>query len=488
MQTGRLGTILSVPFLCLTAWLVVPVALAAPPAEPVRLIFIHHSTGENWLADDDGGLGIALRDNNYFVSDSNYGWGPNGIGDLTDIGHWWNWFLGPDSGDYLAALYSEQSTSVERFSRLSTVPAGENEIVLFKSCFPNSQLGGSPYDLPTLGDNPLRGEDAWSEHMTVANAKGIYRDLLGYFVQQPDKLFVAVTAPPLSAAETDAAHAANARAFNDWLVYDWLIDYPLANVRVFDFYNVLTSNGGDAHTNDAGAEIGNHHRIYQGMLEHWHPVDQNTSAYPSDEYDSHPTRAGNRKATEEFVPLLNRYYNEFVTGRGIAPELVWIEGTVGNGAQGLCTMVLANGNYRFTCGDEPGRYAMEVIPDENGNITFFVFADGFVPYKAAFKAAASHRLDVVLAPPGASDAVGVMDLEVVHATADEGAGWILVSGTLIGDGQPLCAMVLANGSHMFSCDENLGRFDLTVPLDEYGGVTLYVFADGFMQETRWISP
>jgi hypothetical protein len=39
-------------------------------------------------------LGIALRDNNYFVSDTNYGWGPadqdegyGTIGDHTDIPH-----------------------------------------------------------------------------------------------------------------------------------------------------------------------------------------------------------------------------------------------------------------------------------------------------------------------------------------------------------------------------------------------------------------
>ena len=61
-----------------------------PPAQPVRLIFIHHSTGENWLADGNGGLGVALRDNNYFVSDTNYGWGPDSIGDATDIGNWYS--------------------------------------------------------------------------------------------------------------------------------------------------------------------------------------------------------------------------------------------------------------------------------------------------------------------------------------------------------------------------------------------------------------
>lgn len=36
-----------------------------PPASPVKLIFIHHSTGENWLRDDYGGLGLALSQNNY---------------------------------------------------------------------------------------------------------------------------------------------------------------------------------------------------------------------------------------------------------------------------------------------------------------------------------------------------------------------------------------------------------------------------------------
>src|SRR4030042_3883179 len=78
-----------------------------PPAEPVRLIFIHHSTGENWLSDANGGLGMALRGNNYFVSDTNYDWGPDSIGSSTDIGHWWIWFRGPSSKTYLSALYAE---------------------------------------------------------------------------------------------------------------------------------------------------------------------------------------------------------------------------------------------------------------------------------------------------------------------------------------------------------------------------------------------
>ena len=48
-----------------------------PPGQPVRLVFIHHSTGGAWLADPNGdqpygGLGRALMNNNYYVSATNY--------------------------------------------------------------------------------------------------------------------------------------------------------------------------------------------------------------------------------------------------------------------------------------------------------------------------------------------------------------------------------------------------------------------------------
>lgn len=47
------------------------------------------------------------------------------------------------------------------------------------------------------------------------------------------------------------------------------------------------------------------------------------------------------------------------------------------------------------------------------------------------------------------------------------------------DGEPLCAMVLSNGQHMFTCGSYLGRYDLTVPVDENSQVTVFGFADGF---------
>jgi hypothetical protein len=280
----------------------------------VKLVFIHHSTGEAWLDDGHGGLGLALRDNNYFVSDTNYGWEVNGdiIGDRTDIGNWWEWFAGPNREAYMAALYAWSERSYEFYTRLAADPGGENEVVMFKSCFPNSQLGGSPLDPPATEPNPLRGQDAYSEHHTVANAKGIYNEILAYFAARPDKLFVVITAPPLVSYDTDPAFAANARAFNTWLVNEWLLGYPLRNVAVFDFYNVLTSNGGSPSTSDVNEESGNHHRFWNGAVQHVVTVGSDVSAYPSgDGWDSHPSAAGGAKAAAEFVTLLNVYYNRF---------------------------------------------------------------------------------------------------------------------------------------------------------------------------------
>jgi len=283
------------------------------PAKTVKLIFIHHSTGEAWLSDGNGGLGIALKKNNYFVSDTNYGWGPDGIGDRTDTGNWWDWFRGSKSGTYTHALYKEFDQH-SGYTRLSSDPdsSRENEIIMFKSCFPNSAINGHPNDTAKSGSNPLRGQGAGSS-MTVANVKGIYNDILTYFAAHQDKLFVLIVTPPLAKDATNAAQAANARAVANWLVNKWLAGYSHKNVAVFDFYGVLTSNGGNENTNDLGKASGNHHRWWNGRVQHSTSGSSNFLAYPTG--DSHPSQAGNRKASGEFVPLLNYYYHRWADSK-----------------------------------------------------------------------------------------------------------------------------------------------------------------------------
>ena len=292
--------------------------LADDPAKPssfVRLVFIHHSTGGNWLSDNWGGLAKTLFQNNYYVSDVCYGWGRNSIGDRTDIGNWWEWFRDPEySPAYLHDIYTvdqadEQYGGYER-NICNPDPLGENKVIMFKSCFPNSALGGNPNDpVPSIDNNPMKGEGAGSESYTVANAKGIYIDLLEYFKKKQDKLFIVITAPPLS----DPTYADNARAFNLWLVNDWLTGYPHSNVFVFDFYNCLTTNGGSIESNDLGDESGNHHRWWNGAVQHTFDGSSNTLAYPSDNgNDDHPNPVGNEKTTSEYVPLLNVAYNRWI--------------------------------------------------------------------------------------------------------------------------------------------------------------------------------
>ncbi len=314
------------------------VVSTTPPAQAIKLIFIHHSTGGNWLADANpdgpyGELGKTLMQNNYFVSATNYGWGPTlpgwdePVGSYTDIIHWPMWFTGPDSSTILTELYHEFDQNIGEFGNYSRLadpdPGRENEIVIFKSCFPNSNLYGNP-------DDPAGSEPNDWEY-TVGNAKAVYNNLLIYFATRQDKLFVAITAPPMAEYDyaldpdiTRAQRAANARAFNRWLVNDWLDGYAHNNVAVFDYYNVLTSNGSPTRVddmgtseepNDLGAADGNHHRWNNGALEHSQSVVNNFSAYPtfsSQEYnDSHPTIAGQQKATTEFILLLNYYYNRW---------------------------------------------------------------------------------------------------------------------------------------------------------------------------------
>ena len=260
-----------------------------PPDQPVKLIFIHHSTGENWLTDGYGDLGQTLSQNNYFVSDTNYGWGPDSIGDRTDIPNWIEWFSSDNTPTYMQALFNESGQN-SSYTRSLPDPGGENQIIMFKSCFPNSELSGNPNDPP--GDY---------EDMTVSGAKYVYNTILQYFATRPDKLFIVITAPPLS----DLTYADNARAFNNWLVNDWLHEnnYSLNNVAVFDFYNILT---------DPNA----HHHFTNGQIEHIQGG-MNTLHYPSG--DDHPSIEGSRKATEEFVPLLNVFYHRWQTNAPIQP-------------------------------------------------------------------------------------------------------------------------------------------------------------------------
>jgi tol-pal system protein YbgF len=69
----------------------------------------------------------------------------------------------------------------------------------------------------------------------------------------------------------------------------------------------------------------------------------------------------------------------------------------------------------------------------------------------------------------------------------EKADWIHVGGNVDFEGIPLCALVLINGQSQFSCDGN-GRYDMEVPADQNGMITVQVFVDGFAPFNQIVTP
>ena len=257
----------------------------------MNLLFIHHSCGGALMAapgevvggargsgerciyeshPNGGGLRDLLTAAGYRVHQASY---ESLIGNDTDICHW-------------RAKFADHMDRILCTARQDTLlPAGQtNQIVLFKSCYPNNWFTGR-------GQEPGDPDDC---ERTVANARAAYRALLPLLEAQPEVLFVAFTAPPMAAPKPvgwrqtlkswfkpEDRGGKLAREFNTWLVdreRGWLAGYDLPNIVVFDFYHLLTGEGAGDY-----------------------------SAYATrDGRDSHPSRDGNTRAARAFMPFLGQ--------------------------------------------------------------------------------------------------------------------------------------------------------------------------------------
>jgi hypothetical protein len=156
-------------------------------------------------------------------------------------------------------------------------------------------------------------------------------------------------------------------------------------------------------------------------------------------------------------------------------EYVAVEGDVRTGNDiPVCALVLGNGQYMFSC-DGNGTYSLNVPLDDQGQVTLFAFADGFAPYRVtAAPAGLPTVVQTTTADPSSPVIAMTLDMECAANS------WVHLSGAIESyGGDPLCALVLGNGQHMFTCGDSQGRYDLTVPVDENGNITLFGFADGF---------
>ena len=139
-------------------------------------------------------------------------------------------------------------------------------------------------------------------------------------------------------------------------------------------------------------------------------------------------------------------------------------------------MVLASGQFMFSC-DPVGVFSLTGLPREsNGTVKRQIYADGFFPKVDVLPDTVDEA--VVMTRSGTCPSYNTpYDPAVTPGSAGKRidiAGKVLVQASAT----PICAMVLANGQFMFSCD-GTGSYALNIPLDNNGQFKLQVYADGF---------
>jgi hypothetical protein len=154
-----------------------------------------------------------------------------------------------------------------------------------------------------------------------------------------------------------------------------------------------------------------------------------------------------------------------------------VDGTVEtNDGTGLCSMVLASGQYMFTCNPN-GPLSLKNLPTENdGTVKRQVYVDGFFPRVDTLPGSVNET--VLMIRSGTCPSYNTpYDPAFVPGSAGM---WINISGAVFlqNSQTPVCAMVLANGQHVFTCD-GTGNYAMRIPLDTNGQFKLQVYADGF---------
>jgi len=147
----------------------------------------------------------------------------------------------------------------------------------------------------------------------------------------------------------------------------------------------------------------------------------------------------------------------------------------------ICAMVLASGQFMFSC-NPPGVFSLTDLPrDDNGTVKRQIYGDGFFPKIDTLTGSSSEA--VVMSRSGTCPSYNTpYDPAVVPGSAGKRIN--ITGKVLLQNSQaPICAMVLANGQYMFSCD-GTGSYALNIPLDNNGQFKLQVYADGFAPSIR----
>lgn len=227
--------------------------VAARQGEWRDVVFLHHSVGENMIA--QGQVRETFTEAGYSFWDQDYNW--KGLHDPQGNATGYSYNVPGDNTDPdgLAGIFSQPLFSLP-LNTLSDLM--QHDVIAFKSCYPASAI---------KSDAQLVEHQAW------------YLKIRDFMDQHPEKMFIVVTQPPLNPAETSPDAASRARSFADWLKSDEFLQ-GRANVTTFDLFDQLAES--DQQAPDAN------------MLREDYRVGA----------DSHPTQAANQIVGPQFARFI----------------------------------------------------------------------------------------------------------------------------------------------------------------------------------------
>lgn len=142
----------------------------------------------------------------------------------------------------------------------------------------------------------------------------------------------------------------------------------------------------------------------------------------------------------------------------------------------LCAMVLASGQFQFTC-DPNGPFSLNDLSREpDGTVKRQVYVDGFFPRVDILEGGTNQTVVMQRAGTCPSYNEAVTPMNNPGSAGDP----VNITGRVLSQDSetPVCAIVLANGQFQFSCDGS-GNYSLDIPLDGKGQFKIQVYADGF---------
>jgi hypothetical protein len=239
-------------------WITAAAVPAVAQDDPVRIVFMHHSTGAGLIAQGD--VRAAFTELGYEFWD--HGYNGDGLVDAEGNILGTNWDMPGDNTDPDGwnEIFAQEVTDPpsNTFSHML-----EYDVIIFKSCFPASDI---------------QSEEHFQTYQSYFLA---IRDVID---QHPDKLFIAFTTPPLVPGATTAENAARARGWSEYLTSAEFLDgHP--NLVVFNFFDLLAGDD-------------NYLR----------------ADYRIDESDSHPNELANQTIGPIFVEFVDQAIRDFIPG------------------------------------------------------------------------------------------------------------------------------------------------------------------------------